>query len=784
MKKIFTLCLISSFLLTGAALALTIEDIQKTTDPGGAPPDTCYPSPYLDSTVTITATVVAVKQGNYDNYHLQDADASWDGIYVFSTEGDPVVGDNVTITGTVSEYYGLTEITDVTEYIFNSAGNAFDTCDRVNCNTIRLSCDYLSEPWEGQLVKIDEPTVDSAGSYGQYYISDYTGETAIIDDEFYKYGGSQPTIVVGETYQHIMGVVHYSYGQYLIYPRYADDVMALEDPPPSVDRAFAIPGPQEGSPIAHGMQVWFSEAVDEVTAEDPSNYTIVGGEFTILTATWIDDEDSNKVELTTTDQPDEQIVTLKVIGVEDLNGNAIPPEDPEYFDFLCGYTDIYDIQTAVNGDTTQYYGYYATVRGRCSATPGTWHWSNFYVTDESGEGTKDGVLCYTGDILGAQDTTLGALVVLAGICGEYYNETEMVEVAWIAWYDSLCPPPDIFPCPPVCNWPYYTYHTAAEISNSNPTSAELYEATLCKVTNLEVVEVGSSTYKCVDLLGDTVIVGFEGNATYDPTVGDFVSGIGGILRYRYEEYRLTPRDDGDLDFNETAMLDVKHPACIQIQSEGGSFRYSFHITNNTNGQVTGDFWAMATLPGGGNYGPIQIYENKTVQPYQTLSSSRGQNVPAMGPSGVYVYRLYIGGRPGVKMDSTLFMVEKLGADAADAVCTNWDNYQIGEEFASSAFYRPDFSGEEQLPVSFALYQNYPNPFNAKTSIQYAMPSKGEVKLEVYNLLGRKVTTLVDGEKEAGYYSVTWDASTISSGIYFYRLTSGDYTAVKRLTLLK
>ena len=78
MKKIFTLCLISTFLLTGAALATTIQDIQETTDPGGAPPDTCYPSLFLDSTVTITATVVAVKQGTYDNYHLQDNDGAWD----------------------------------------------------------------------------------------------------------------------------------------------------------------------------------------------------------------------------------------------------------------------------------------------------------------------------------------------------------------------------------------------------------------------------------------------------------------------------------------------------------------------------------------------------------------------------------------------------------------------------------------------------------------------------------------------------------------------------------
>lgn len=91
-----------------------------------------------------------------------------------------------------------------------------------------------------------------------------------------------------------------------------------------------------------------------------------------------------------------------------------------------------------------------------------------------------------------------------------------------------------------------------------------------------------------------------------------------------------------------------------------------------------------------------------------------------------------------------------------------------------------------LPREAALAQNYPNPFNAATNINYYVPEKTNVNLEVFNLMGQKVSTLVDQTVEAGNHSVTWDTDEagISSGIYFYRLTSGDQSIVKRMTLMK
>jgi len=92
--------------------------------------------------------------------------------------------------------------------------------------------------------------------------------------------------------------------------------------------------------------------------------------------------------------------------------------------------------------------------------------------------------------------------------------------------------------------------------------------------------------------------------------------------------------------------------------------------------------------------------------------------------------------------------------------------------------------ETTLPTEFALDQNYPNPFNPTTEINFSLPSASDVKLEVYNIMGQRVVTLVDGFFGAGQHSAVWDASSIASGIYFYRLTANEFVETKKMMLLK
>jgi hypothetical protein len=92
--------------------------------------------------------------------------------------------------------------------------------------------------------------------------------------------------------------------------------------------------------------------------------------------------------------------------------------------------------------------------------------------------------------------------------------------------------------------------------------------------------------------------------------------------------------------------------------------------------------------------------------------------------------------------------------------------------------------ERELPKEFVLSQNYPNPFNPATRIEYGVPNAGHVTLEVYNLLGEKVATLVDGEKQPGYHLVSFDAARFASGVYLYRLVTDKTALMKKMILVK
>ncbi len=86
--------------------------------------------------------------------------------------------------------------------------------------------------------------------------------------------------------------------------------------------------------------------------------------------------------------------------------------------------------------------------------------------------------------------------------------------------------------------------------------------------------------------------------------------------------------------------------------------------------------------------------------------------------------------------------------------------------------------------TYELYQNYPNPFNPSTVINYQLPTNGQVNLKVYDILGREVATLVNERENAGSYSVKFNGSRLASGVYFYRLTAGNFVSVKKLVVLK
>jgi flagellar hook assembly protein FlgD len=92
--------------------------------------------------------------------------------------------------------------------------------------------------------------------------------------------------------------------------------------------------------------------------------------------------------------------------------------------------------------------------------------------------------------------------------------------------------------------------------------------------------------------------------------------------------------------------------------------------------------------------------------------------------------------------------------------------------------------DNPLPFTYKLEQNYPNPFNATTSIKFTLPEMENVTLAMYNIQGELVEQLLKNDMSAGEHSVVWDASNVSSGVYYYQIKAGNFLSVKKCVLMK
>ncbi|MCK4666129.1 lamin tail domain-containing protein, partial [Candidatus Dependentiae bacterium] len=204
-----------------APAALTIYDVQYTTTQGAE----CYHSPEETNSVTLIGIVSAIKTSN--SYVIAESSAPWHSIYVYDSSNNPAVGDEITITGTVDEYNGLTEITTVTGYNVDSLGNPVYGPYTQTVETIGGSaewgadCNLTTEPYEGLLITLYNVEVSSPSSANGYWrIKDQGGTLHLgVDDTFYA-----ETVTNGQQIDQITGILLYSYGYYRLNPRNAGDI--------------------------------------------------------------------------------------------------------------------------------------------------------------------------------------------------------------------------------------------------------------------------------------------------------------------------------------------------------------------------------------------------------------------------------------------------------------------------------------------------------------------------------------------------------------------------------
>jgi hypothetical protein len=121
----------------------------------------------------------------------------------------------------------------------------------------------------------------------------------------------------------------------------------------------------------------------------------------------------------------------------------------------------------------------------------------------------------------------------------------------------------------------------------------------------------------------------------------------------------------------------------------------------------------------------------------------------------------------------------------DPTDNTWQNPSLlGMARLVGSVVKSDVEENVEIVVDYELNQNYPNPFTPATTMEFALPLSGKVKLAVYDILGREVMTLVDTKMEAGRHTATFDASRLSSGVYFYRLQTSERVFTKKMMLIK
>ncbi|MDZ7343551.1 MAG: T9SS type A sorting domain-containing protein, partial [candidate division KSB1 bacterium] len=224
---------------------LTIRDLQFTPFRDGR-------SGFVGAQVTVSGTVTSIKSyfnGTFINrsYYIQDGAAMWSGIQVFDPVDSVGLGDHITVTGTVQENFQLTRLTNITSFTRNSSGNPVPPAVVVTTGEIATN-GANAEAYESVLVEVRNVTVtipfsDGSSNFGEFSVSDGTGNLRIDDESRHAYSQLDSVFKGGERISFIRGIHHFHNANYKIQPRNNDDfgvVVGVQENPDNVPRTFAL----------------------------------------------------------------------------------------------------------------------------------------------------------------------------------------------------------------------------------------------------------------------------------------------------------------------------------------------------------------------------------------------------------------------------------------------------------------------------------------------------------------------------------------------------------------
>ncbi len=308
-----------------------------------------------------------------------------------------------------------------------------------------------------------------------------------------------------------------------------------------------------------------------------------------------------------------------------------------------------------------------------------------------------------------------------------------------------------------------------------------------------------------DSAGFTVSGSFQtvpGAMAIIPRTSHYAPPIGYVFPVSQYSVRLSNFTDSSsylTMFSDSIIFDYRRLGALQNQTDNINIGNSLSVTNHDN--LSKSINLITVFPSSATEWMFKI-QNTTMQSSDSLviipGSVKDLFIENYGKQKTYDLTVDIASYTGGSI--FIHTAIQIDSNSSQHIVPNWNTLQIQPlkifidhnntgSFTDSILITNQVTGVKQsrvigLPSEFSLYQNYPNPFNPVTTIHYSLPKASHVLLAVYNVLGQVVATLVNETEQAGYKSVTFNGNNLASGLYFYRLQAGTYTATKKLVLLK
>ncbi len=876
---------------TGGAIT-SIYDIQYVSDP-----TTDDASPLDGQSVSISGVVTAEFWGSSSNryLHVQDEEGPWNGVVVFEYDGwdgfdfttssgvvhSVAEGDSVTLTGTVDEYYGLTEIVNVTEVIIHGPAVNMISPSVVTSGQV-MTGGTEAEAYEGCLVKVDGMTVDNADlGNGEWSITDGTNSLRVDDIWDYYYFPESGQALAG-----VAGVMTYTYSNAKLEPRLARDVVEADGAPVRLQRIQQVlysdliaAGEDEESDISYMYG-------DTVTIEGivtmPTGLSYAGAGIKFI----FQDENGGPWSSILSYDPDSSAFPVLYEGdriqatgyvYEYSTGPANMTElfITEPVNILAVGEDLPEPELIESGD----------LRWPTTAE----QWGNVTVRIEEGLVTNND-LQY--EIFEVDDGSGGVLVD---------DDSDSIQV----YYDAVGPPPVGTFISSIEGWVYH--HYGSNVDSTAYKLEPLYMSDIEYGAGPPTISEASRTpctpgpsdavFVSADIIDNSAIASAEimysvDDGAYQSATMDWSGAgdtYGGTIPATGTDgarvnYYISATDDGtdqdepktstfpyDIDENQFGYLskdgdlsifdiqytewgsgDSPYDDCeVTItgivtadtaQYNSGYGAYAFQSSSAQWSGIIFDGWDDSELSRGDEVtitGTVEEYDpawhfkydnnTKLINISSVTVEGTGNSMAALavGTSDLAQDADEVESYEGVLVsigDVTVSSVNSFDwsvVDGSGVECLIDDDMATMEansfmsgleegttltnvsgifnfSFGTYKIQIRDMADLGQLGIDndfagiareFALYPNFPNPFNPETRIRFQLAENSDVKLMVYDVLGRKVRTLVSDRMDAGHHVINWDGlndagTDVASGMYVYRIKAGDFISHRKMLLVR